>query len=100
LPIAPKEEGAWVAEQSRADLQSLGETANATKRTVNFSHEEEIHAVFSLAWTSDQKKLISGVYNGLITIFDTATWHQIIILTEGHEGGIELEPPPCECIIG
>jgi WD40 repeat protein len=38
--------------------------------------------VFSLAWTSDGKKLISGSYK-LIRIFDTATWQEIAIL-EGH----------------
>jgi WD40 repeat protein len=38
--------------------------------------------VWSLAWTSDGKKLISGSY-GPIRIFDTATWRQIAIL-EGH----------------
>jgi len=42
-------------------------------------HDEE---VWSLAWTSDQKKLITGSYTSL-TIFDTATWQQIAIL-EGH----------------
>jgi len=42
--------------------------------------------VLSLAWTSDQKKLIAGSY-GSIRIFDTATWQQIAIL-EGHELGI------------
>jgi len=39
-------------------------------------------AVVSLAWTSDQKKLITGAHNSL-RIFDTATWQQIAIL-EGH----------------
>jgi WD40 repeat protein len=39
-------------------------------------------AVWSLAWTSDQKKLITGSYAS-IRIFDTATWQQIAIL-EGH----------------
>ena len=38
--------------------------------------------VSSLAWTSDQKKLIAGSYAS-IRIFDTATWQQIVIL-EGH----------------
>jgi WD40 repeat protein len=38
--------------------------------------------VYSLAWTSDQKKLITGT-NFLIRIFHTATWQQIAIL-EGH----------------
>jgi WD40 repeat protein len=35
--------------------------------------------VFSWAWTSDGKKLITGS-NGLIRIFDTATWRQLAIL--------------------
>jgi len=38
--------------------------------------------VWSLAWTSDQKKLITGS-SFSIRIFDTATWQQIAIL-EGH----------------
>jgi WD40 repeat protein len=38
--------------------------------------------VWSLAWTSDGKKLISGSL-GPIRIFDTATWKQIAVL-EGH----------------
>ena len=38
--------------------------------------------VSSLAWTSDQKKLITGSHPS-IRIFDTATWQQIAIL-EGH----------------
>ena len=38
--------------------------------------------VCSLAWTSDQKKIITGTETS-IRIFDTATWHQIAIL-EGH----------------
>jgi WD40 repeat protein len=38
--------------------------------------------VYSLRWTSDGKKLISGSYR-LIRIFDTATWQQIAIL-QGH----------------
>ncbi|KAG2060577.1 WD40 repeat-like protein [Suillus hirtellus] len=37
---------------------------------------------WSLAWTSNGKKLISGLY-GLIGIFDTATWQEIAFL-EGH----------------
>jgi len=37
--------------------------------------------VWSLAWTSDQKKIITG--SPSIRIFDTATWQQIAIL-EGH----------------
>ena len=39
--------------------------------------------VWSLAWTSDQKKTIAGSGEGSIRIFDTATWQQIAIL-EGH----------------
>jgi len=39
-------------------------------------------AVSSLAWTSDQKKLIAGSYS-TIGIFDTSTWQQIATL-EGH----------------
>jgi len=42
--------------------------------------------VFSLAWTSDQKKLITGS-DPSIRIFDTATWQQIAIL-EGHTNSV------------
>jgi WD40 repeat protein len=38
--------------------------------------------VWSLTWTSDQKKLIAGMGNGLIRIFDTATWQEIAVLDE------------------
>ncbi|KAG2125778.1 quinon protein alcohol dehydrogenase-like superfamily [Suillus clintonianus] len=40
------------------------------------------YIVYSLAWTSDGKKLISSSYD-LIRIFDTATWEQVAIL-DGH----------------
>jgi len=40
------------------------------------------YPVWSLAWTSDGKKLFSGSY-GPIRMFDTAAWNQIAIL-EGH----------------
>jgi len=43
--------------------------------------------VWSLAWTSDQKKLITGSHHS-IRIFDTATWQQIAIL-EGHTGSVK-----------
>ncbi|KAG1802549.1 WD40-repeat-containing domain protein [Suillus subaureus] len=49
--------------------------------------------VYSLAWTSDRKKLIAGSY-GLIRIFNTATWNQIAIL-EGYTNwvtNISLSP--------
>ncbi|KIK39698.1 hypothetical protein CY34DRAFT_88768 [Suillus luteus UH-Slu-Lm8-n1] len=49
--------------------------------------------VFSLAWTSDGKKLITGLY-GLIRIYDTATWEQNATL-RGHEdwiNAISLSP--------
>jgi len=42
-------------------------------------------AVWTLAWTSDQKKLITG--SDTITIFDTATWQQIATL-EGHTSSV------------
>ena len=45
---------------------------------------EHHYAVRSLAWTSDEKKLISGSNDGSIRIFDTDTWQQIAIL-QGHE---------------
>ena len=40
-----------------------------------------------MAWTSDQKKIITRSDEGSIRIFDTATWQQIAIL-EGHEEGV------------
>ncbi|OAX39900.1 WD40 repeat-like protein [Rhizopogon vinicolor AM-OR11-026] len=43
--------------------------------------------VWSLASTFDQKKLVSGSFNGSIRIFDTATWNQIAIL-QGHENEV------------
>ncbi|KAG2354179.1 WD40-repeat-containing domain protein [Suillus spraguei] len=45
-----------------------------------------IYAVFSLAWTSDGHRLISGAYDW-IRIFDTDTWQQIAIL-EGHTSAV------------
>jgi WD40 repeat protein len=47
---------------------------------------EHNSVVWSLAWTSDQKNLITGS-NTSITIFDTATWQQIAIL-EGHQTSV------------
>jgi WD40 repeat protein len=41
--------------------------------------------VYSLAWTSNQKKLISA--SSSIKIFDTTTWQQTAIL-EGHESAV------------
>ncbi|KAG2038629.1 WD40-repeat-containing domain protein [Suillus americanus] len=40
------------------------------------------HPVWTLAWTSDGKKLISGSY-GPIRMFDTTTWEEVAI-PEGH----------------
>ncbi|KIK41593.1 hypothetical protein CY34DRAFT_198647 [Suillus luteus UH-Slu-Lm8-n1] len=37
-------------------------------------------SALSLAWTSDEKKLIAGSFDGWIRIFDTATWQQIAVL--------------------
>jgi WD40 repeat protein len=42
--------------------------------------------VWSLAWTSDQKKLVTNS-RASIRIFDTATWQRIATL-EGHEGAV------------
>jgi len=58
--------------------------ANAGKLLSKIEHQER---VWSLAWTSDQKKLIAGSRDGSITIFDTATWEQTAIL-RGHGGGV------------
>jgi len=44
------------------------------------------YTVYSLAWTSDQKKIITGSYPS-IRIFDTATWQQIAILEGQTEEG-------------
>jgi len=47
-------------------------------------HDSEV--CDSLAWTSDQKKLITGSYRSIM-IFNTTTWQQIAIL-EGHIGTV------------
>lgn len=44
-------------------------------------------SVWSLAWTSDEKKLIAGLFDSSIRIFGTATWQQIAIL-EGHTNSV------------
>jgi len=44
---------------------------------------EHDSGVWSLVWTSDQKKLLAGHNNGSITIINTTTWQQIAIL-ENH----------------
>ncbi|KAG2032338.1 WD40-repeat-containing domain protein [Suillus americanus] len=59
--------------------------SNTGERLKTLKHDD---VVCSLAWTSDQKKLISGSY-GPIRIFDTATWQQIAIL-EGHTSSVEV----------
>ncbi|KIK35344.1 hypothetical protein CY34DRAFT_812241 [Suillus luteus UH-Slu-Lm8-n1] len=43
---------------------------------------ELYRSIFSLAWTSDGKKLIAGQTYGSIEIFDTATWQQIAVLDD------------------
>jgi len=48
---------------------------------------EQDSPVWSLAWTSDQKKLIAGIENASIRIFDTVTWEQIAIL-EDHKAHV------------
>jgi tricorn protease-like protein len=68
-----------------------GENENAIKiwdaRTGKVLSTLKHSETWSLTWTSDQKKLISGSSNGSIRIFDTATWQQIAIL-EGHERAV------------
>jgi hypothetical protein len=49
--------------------------------------DNEYQTVWCLTWTSDQKKLIAGMEDGLIWIFDTATWQGIAVLDE-HEAGV------------
>jgi WD40 repeat protein len=64
--------------------------AKTGERLKTLKHDR---TVYSLAWTSDGKKLISGS-NGPIRIFDTATWQQIAIL-QGHThfvNAISLSP--------
>jgi len=61
-----------------------GDEENALKiwdaKTGNLlSTIKHIEQVWSLAWTSDQKKIITGSETS-IRIFDTATWQQIAIL--------------------
>jgi WD40 repeat protein len=41
--------------------------------------------VWSLTWTSDENKLIAGMANDLIRIFDTATWQEIAVLHDEHD---------------
>ncbi|OAX34526.1 WD40 repeat-like protein, partial [Rhizopogon vinicolor AM-OR11-026] len=53
--------------------------ANTGKPLFTIEHEEQ---VWSLAWTSDDKKLISGSADGSIVIFDTATWQQTAMLED------------------
>jgi hypothetical protein len=43
--------------------------------------------VWSLAWASDEKKLIAGSNDGSIRIFDAAPWQEIAVLV-GHTGPI------------
>jgi WD40 repeat protein len=43
--------------------------------------------VWDLTWTSDEKKLIAGMWDRLIRIFDTATWQEIAIL-QGHTNAV------------
>jgi WD40 repeat protein len=59
---------------------------NAKTGEVIFTHESEQQSdqVFSLIWTSDGKKLISGLHHGSIRIFDTATWQQLAF-RKGHK---------------
>jgi len=52
-----------------------------------FSTIEGTWAVWSLTWTSDENKLITGIVNGLIRIFDTTTWQEIAVLDE-HEDAV------------
>jgi len=59
--------------------------AKTGKLLSTIKHE---YAVWSLAWTSDENKLISGSGNGSLRIFDTATWHQIGVL-DGHNQVVE-----------
>jgi WD40 repeat protein len=52
---------------------------------------------WSLAWTSDEKKLIAG--NHSIRIFDTATWQQIAVL-KGHTNVVRsLTLFPNDCLL-
>lgn len=59
--------------------------AKTGKLLSKINHE---YAVWSLTWTSDEHKLISGSGNGSLRIFDTATWHEIAVL-EGHNQVVE-----------
>jgi WD40 repeat protein len=56
--------------------------AKTGKLITTLGHDIAVGIVFSLAWTSAGKKLITGSY-GPIRIFDTATWKQTGTL-EGH----------------
>ena len=47
------------------------------------AHDYPVSSLAWSAWTSDQKKLITGSWGGTIRIFETVTWELIAIL-EGH----------------
>jgi len=49
--------------------------------------EDYYEGVWSLVWTSDEKKLIAEMGDGLIRIFDIATWQEIAVLDE-HEDAV------------
>lgn len=59
--------------------------AKSGKALSTIKHE---YAVWSLAWTSDENRLISGSGNGSLRIFDTATWEEIAVL-DGHNQVVE-----------
>jgi WD40 repeat protein len=54
--------------------------AKTGKRLTTIELDQDVH---SLAWTSDEKRLIAGL-SGSIRILDTATWQQIADL-DGHQ---------------
>ncbi|KIK32916.1 hypothetical protein CY34DRAFT_18721 [Suillus luteus UH-Slu-Lm8-n1] len=47
----------------------------------------DLESVWSLAWTSNEKKIIAGSFGGSIRIFDTATWQQVAAL-EAHADAV------------
>jgi WD40 repeat protein len=60
-----------------------------TGKLLSAIEDNEYQTAWCLTWTSDQKKLIAGIVNGLIRIFDTATWQQIAVLN-GHKEAIPI----------
>jgi len=69
-----------------------------TGKLLSTIKDNEYWTVWCLTWTSDEKKLIAGMGNGMIRIFDTATWQEIAVLDE-HDVGYHLTLFPNDCLL-